>query len=197
MAVAVAVGAPVIVAALVNRNDIVKVVDAARRSRSDELREHGHDALELLKVQHASDIGRHRRRLRARLRALITATASFPLTSAATTPGATTATASNTTGFDRPFLDPMPISCRQAAGDAKSRRNSTLNLASAARWRFNRSALALGLGMVDEPLEHRSPHCSLMSPVVQVVAFSPKLFALPLMSTPPGMQCPPSTAWPP
>ena len=108
MAVAVAVGVPVIVVALVNWNDIVKVVDAVRRSRTDELREHGHDALELLKVQHASDIGRHPRRLRARLRAWITPTASFPY--AGTPPGTTTATASNTTGFDRPFLDPMPIS---------------------------------------------------------------------------------------
>ncbi len=44
--VALAVIAPGFVAALVNWNDIVKVVDAARRSRSDELREHGHDALD-------------------------------------------------------------------------------------------------------------------------------------------------------
>jgi hypothetical protein len=62
-----------------------------RRSRVDELREHGHDALEQ-EVQHASDIDRYRRGLRPRLRALITATASFLLTSAATTTGATTAT---------------------------------------------------------------------------------------------------------
>jgi len=36
--VALAVGAPVMVAAPGNRNDIVKVFDAARRSRIDELR---------------------------------------------------------------------------------------------------------------------------------------------------------------
>ena len=46
VAVALAVGAPVMVAALGNCNDIVKVNDAARGSRVDELREHGHDALE-------------------------------------------------------------------------------------------------------------------------------------------------------
>jgi hypothetical protein len=79
VAVAVTVAAPVIVAALVNWNDIVKVIDAARLSRIEKLCEHGHDEL------HASDIGRHSRRLRARLRALTTPTASFPLTSAATT----------------------------------------------------------------------------------------------------------------
>jgi hypothetical protein len=44
--VALAVGAPVMVAALGNGNNIVKVFDAVRRSRIDELREHGHDALE-------------------------------------------------------------------------------------------------------------------------------------------------------
>jgi hypothetical protein len=44
--VALAVGAPVMVAALGNGNNIVKVFDAVRRSRVDELREHGHDALE-------------------------------------------------------------------------------------------------------------------------------------------------------
>jgi hypothetical protein len=42
----VAVAAPGAVAALVNWNDVVKVIDAARRSRIDELCEHGHDALE-------------------------------------------------------------------------------------------------------------------------------------------------------
>jgi hypothetical protein len=125
VSVALAVGAPGFVAALVSRNDIVKVIDAVRRSRIDELREHGRDALEQVDaalvqlardqlielrdievrstfhrrasgdrvVQHASDIGRYRRRLPPRLRALITATTSFPLTSAATNPGATTATA--------------------------------------------------------------------------------------------------------
>jgi hypothetical protein len=191
VSVALAVGAPVSVAALVNGNNIVKVIDAVRRSRIDELREHGHDALEqvdaalvqlavdqlielhdievrstfhrrasgerlvlrligprctvashgdvlwdrlrgapelncqvgvalgesptdavghgeefdrtlgdveLLEVQHTSDIGHHRRRLRPRLRALITATASFLLTSAATTPGATTDTPTATEG---------------------------------------------------------------------------------------------------
>jgi hypothetical protein len=85
--VALAVGAPVMVAALGNGNNIVKVFDAVRRSGVDELRE---------QQQHASDIGRHRCSLRARLRALITATASFPLPSAATTPGATTATVRST-----------------------------------------------------------------------------------------------------
>jgi hypothetical protein len=184
------------VAALVSWNDIVKVIDAVRRSpsRIDELREHGHDALEqvdaalvqlaleqlvelhdvevrstfhrrasgdrvvfrligprctsaslgdvlwdrlrgapelicqvgvtlgqsptdavgygeeldrtlvnveLLKVQHDSAIGPTGRRLRARSRALITATASFLLTSAVTLPGATTATATATEGLQR------------------------------------------------------------------------------------------------
>jgi hypothetical protein len=46
VSVALAVGASVSVAALGNGNDIVKVIDAGRRSRIDELREHGHDALE-------------------------------------------------------------------------------------------------------------------------------------------------------
>ena len=36
----------VMVAALGNRNEIVKVFDAVRRSRVDEPRQHGHDALE-------------------------------------------------------------------------------------------------------------------------------------------------------
>jgi hypothetical protein len=88
--VALDVGAPVMVAALGNRNEIVKVFDAVRRSRVDELRQHAleqvdaafvrlaleqliefHDLVnvELLKVQHASDIGRSLRRLRARSRA--------------------------------------------------------------------------------------------------------------------------------
>jgi hypothetical protein len=69
--------APVSVAALLNGSEIVKVFDAVRRSRLDEL----------LEVQHASDVGHHRHGLRARLPALITATASFPLPSAATTHG--------------------------------------------------------------------------------------------------------------
>ena len=38
VALAVAVAAPVIVAALVNGNDIVNVIDAVRRSGVDELR---------------------------------------------------------------------------------------------------------------------------------------------------------------
>jgi hypothetical protein len=42
------VGAPVMVAALGNGNEPVKVFDAVRRSRGDELGEHGHDALEQL-----------------------------------------------------------------------------------------------------------------------------------------------------
>jgi hypothetical protein len=46
LALDVAVVAPVMVAALGNWNDIVKVFDAVRRSRIDELREHRHDALE-------------------------------------------------------------------------------------------------------------------------------------------------------
>jgi hypothetical protein len=46
VAVTLALAAPVIVAALVNWNDLVKVIDAARGSGVDELREHGHDALE-------------------------------------------------------------------------------------------------------------------------------------------------------
>lgn len=44
--VALAVVAPVIVAALVNRNDIVEVFDTGRRLRIDEFREHGNDAFE-------------------------------------------------------------------------------------------------------------------------------------------------------
>ena len=44
--VALAVGARVSVAALLNGSEIVKVNDAVRRSGVDELREHGHDALE-------------------------------------------------------------------------------------------------------------------------------------------------------
>jgi hypothetical protein len=44
----VAVAAPVMVAALVSWNDIVDVIDTARRSRLDELRSHGHDALKRL-----------------------------------------------------------------------------------------------------------------------------------------------------
>jgi hypothetical protein len=46
VSVALDVGAPVMVAALGNRNEIVKVFGAVRRSRVDELRQHGHDALE-------------------------------------------------------------------------------------------------------------------------------------------------------
>ena len=46
VSVALDVGAPVMVAALGNRNEIVKVFDAVRRSRVDEPRQHGHDALE-------------------------------------------------------------------------------------------------------------------------------------------------------
>ena len=46
VSVALAVGAPVSVVALVNGNNIVKVIDAVRRSRVDEPREHGHDALQ-------------------------------------------------------------------------------------------------------------------------------------------------------
>jgi hypothetical protein len=44
--VALAVGARVSVAALLNGSEIVKVNDAVRRSWVDELREHGHDAPE-------------------------------------------------------------------------------------------------------------------------------------------------------
>jgi hypothetical protein len=96
--VALAVGAPVMVAALGNGNNIVKVFDAVRRSRIDELREHGHDALEQVDaalVQLALDqlIELHDIELRPRLRALITATASFPLPSAATPTRAITSTA--------------------------------------------------------------------------------------------------------
>jgi hypothetical protein len=91
-------------------NNIVKVIDAVRRSRLDELREHGHDTLKQVDAAlvrlafdqlielHDIEVGRYRRRLRPRLRALITATASFPLTSAATTTGTTTATATATEG---------------------------------------------------------------------------------------------------
>jgi hypothetical protein len=132
VAVGVGVGAPVVLAALVNGNKIVKVFDAVRRSGLDELRElatmrsskstpHSYNSLSTSSstfmtsrcAAHsiASDVGHHRRRLRPRLRALITATASFQLTSAATTTGATTATATategaafHTTGFERPFL---------------------------------------------------------------------------------------------
>jgi hypothetical protein len=89
VALAVAVAAPMMVAALVGGNDIVNMIDAVRRSGVDELRWH---------------IGRHRRRLRARSRALITATASFPLTSAATITGAATSTATAmfaATGIER------------------------------------------------------------------------------------------------
>ena len=39
------VAAPMIVAALVSRNETVTVIDGVRRSRVDEPREHGHDAL--------------------------------------------------------------------------------------------------------------------------------------------------------
>lgn len=46
VSVALDVGAPVMVAALGNRNEIVKVFDAVRRSRVDELRQHGYDAFE-------------------------------------------------------------------------------------------------------------------------------------------------------
>ena len=82
VAVTVALAVPGSVAALVNRNDIVKVIDIEKCSMP-------------------GDVDRHRRGFRIRLRSLITATASFPLTSAATIPGATTstftATTSNTT----------------------------------------------------------------------------------------------------
>jgi hypothetical protein len=40
VSVALDVGVPVMVAALGNRNKIVKVFDAVRRSRVDELRQH-------------------------------------------------------------------------------------------------------------------------------------------------------------
>jgi hypothetical protein len=89
VALAVAMAAHVSVAARVNGNDIVNVIDAVRRSGVDELREHGNDPLkqvdaafvqlvfdqltELHDVQVRStfhrgasgDIGRHRRSLRA------------------------------------------------------------------------------------------------------------------------------------
>jgi transposase len=123
VAVSVALAARVMVAALVSGNHIVELIDAARRLWIDDFREHGHDALaqvDAALLQLAFDQHRWRGLESAALArpqgggALNTARVSFPLTSAATSPGATTSPrattststppTSHTTGFDHPFL---------------------------------------------------------------------------------------------
>jgi hypothetical protein len=103
------------VAALVNWNDIVKVNDAVALEEWPADAVGQREELDCAGKRRASGSAAYRRyrplpsQVACSFTALITATASFQLTSAATTPGATTATPTATEGhgvlgrFDRSF----------------------------------------------------------------------------------------------